>query len=92
MLIQNLNSNINIKMPPKKQETKKDGKGTLGECDFSDLANLPMINDFVFFCLYSFKYQQNKRMMEQCLLAEFDLTLLAGDPETAEQAKRNRVI
>jgi hypothetical protein len=52
-----------------------------------------MLNDFVFMTLYSFKYQQNKKMMDQSLLAEFDLTSLGqADPETAELSKRNKVI
>lgn len=65
----------------------------MGENDFSDIAQLPMLNDFVFMTFYSFKYQQNKKMMEQSLTAEFDLTSLGqADPETAELSKRNRVI
>lgn len=81
-------------MPPKKQDKKDIGKGgPIGENDFSDLINLPILNDFVFMTLYSFKYQQNKKMIDQCILAEFDLSSLGqNDPETAEQVKRNRVI
>ena len=40
----------------------------------------------------SFKYRQNLEQMEQTILAEFDLSHLANDAETAEQAKRNRVV
>ena len=77
-------------MPPKKLASKEAAKQ---ETDLSDIASLPVLNDFVFVTLYAFKYTQNKTMMDQCLLAEFDLSSLGlADPETAEQAKRNRVI
>ena len=44
-------------MPPKK-DNKKDTKNqaSVGENDFSDVATLPSLNDFVFTVLYAFKY------------------------------------
>jgi len=58
--------------------------------DLSDVANLPLLHDFVFTNLYAFKYKKNLAMMEKALLKEF---LIAGETnETAEIAKRRRVI
>ncbi len=79
-------------MPPKKAPGKDTGKGALGETDLSDVATLPVLNDFVFVTLFAFKYRKNQLEMEHQLLGEFDHSAAAGDPETAEQAKRNRVI
>jgi len=40
-------------MPPKKLASKEAAKQ---ETDLSDIASLPVLNDFVFVTLYAFKY------------------------------------
>ena len=46
-------------MPPKK-ELKPTVKGApLADNDLSDVANLPILNDFIFTTLYAFKYRLN---------------------------------
>lgn len=75
-------------MPPK----KKDDKKTLGQAveeDTSDAGSLPLLNDFVFFNLYAFKYRRNRLNLEKALFQEF---FISPEGETAELARRNRVI
>jgi hypothetical protein len=79
-------------MPPKKAPGKDPKAAALGETDLTDIATLPILNDFIFTTMYSFKYRKNQLEMEHSLMGEFDLSNSANDPETAEQAKRNRVI
>jgi hypothetical protein len=58
--------------------------------DLSDVANLPLLHDFVFTNLYAFKYRKNLAMMEKALLKEF---YVSGETnETAELARRRKVI
>lgn len=75
-------------MPPKKKDDKKN-LGQAVEEDTSDAASLPTLNDFVFFNLYAFKYRRNRINLEKALFQEF---FISPEGETAELAKRNRVI
>lgn len=53
-------------MPPKKKEDKK-ALGQAVDEDISDAASLPLLNDFVFFNLYAFKYRRNRLSLERAL-------------------------
>ena len=56
-------------MPPKKKDVKA-GNTSLGiavEEDLSDAASLPLLNDFVFFNMYAFKYRRNRLNLEKAL-------------------------
>ena len=75
-------------MPPKKKDEKKTFGQAVDE-DISDAGSLPLLNDFVFFNLYAFKYRRNRLNLEKALFQEF---YISPDGETAELAKRNRVI
>jgi len=58
--------------------------------DLSDVANLPLLHDFVFTNLYAFKFRKNLATMEKALLKEF---YVSGETnETAELARRRKVI
>jgi hypothetical protein len=48
-------------MPPKKQVTKvgAPGQAVAAEEDLSDVAQLPLLNQFVFTTLFAFKYRKN---------------------------------
>ena len=75
-------------MPPKKKDEKKTFGQAVDE-DISDAGSLPLLKDFVFFNLYAFKYRRNRLNLEKALFQEF---YISPDGETAELAKRNRVI
>ena len=76
-------------MPPKKKDEKKGVVGQAVDEDISDAASLPLLNDFIFVNFYAFKYRRNKQLLEKALLQEF---FVSPEGETAEIAKRNRVI
>jgi len=77
-------------MPPKAKPAK--GAPATGQAvdeDLSDVANLPQINDFIFINFYAFKYRKNRLSLEKSLFQEF---FVSPEGETADLAKRNRVI
>ena len=79
-------------MPPKgKPAAGKSGGGTSTAVDedLSDVALLPMLNEFVFATLYAFKYKKNRDRLEQMLLKRYNVP---AEGETAEKAKTNKVI
>jgi hypothetical protein len=76
-------------MPPKKKEEKKGALGQAVDEDISDAASLPLLNDFIFVNFYAFKYRRNRHLLEKALYQEF---FVSSEGETAEMAKRNRVI
>jgi len=78
-----------LNMPPKKKDDKKSAAGVAIDEDISDAATLPLLNDFVFFNFYAFKYRRNRLNLEKALFQEF---YISPEGETAELAKRNRVI
>ena len=57
--------------------------------DLSDVANLPMLNEFIYCNFYAFKYRKNQKRVEEQLYKEL---YKAPEGETAEAAKRNKVI
>ena len=57
--------------------------------DLSDVALLPILNEFIFCNFYSFKYRKNQKRVEEQLYKEL---YKAPEGETAEAAKRNKVI
>jgi len=79
-------------MPPKK-DPKSSNKLT-ADTDLSDVAGLPLLNDFVFTTLYAFKYRRTQAKIEEALRMELDLTLqlASTEPELMEAQKRNKVI
>lgn len=78
-------------MPPKKAAggAKSGVSSNAVDEDLSDVGSLPKLNEFVFFNMYAFKYRRNLQRLEQQLYKHF---YKAPEGETAEQAKRNRVI
>ena len=56
----------------------------------SDVAQLPLLNQFVFTTLFAFKYRKNCYDLEQQLYKK--LFVNPDVAETAEDAKRNRII
>ena len=81
-------------MPPKQAKPKAGapGAGTTVAVDedLSDVGNLPPLNEFIFMNLYSFKYKKNRQDLEKQLYKK--LYINPEVAETAEQAKRQRVI
>ena len=80
-------------MPPKKQAKPGAGGGAAGQAideDLSDVGTLPTLNEFIFMNLYAFKYKKNRLDLEKTLYKQFYINPEVA--ETAEQAKRNRVI
>ena len=80
-------------MPPKKQSKPGGGGGAPGQAvdeDLSDVATLPALNEFIFMNLYAFKYKKNRLDLEKSLFKQFYVNPDAA--ETADQAKRNRII
>ena len=77
-------------MPPKKVAAPGRGAavGAVDE-DLSDVALLPPLNEFIYCNFYSFKYRKNLLRIEQNLFKEL---YKAPEGETAEAAKRNKVI
>jgi hypothetical protein len=71
-------------MPPKKDP--KSGKISTADTDLSDVAGLPLLNDFIFTTLYAFKYRRTQAKIEEALRMELDLTLqpTSTDPEILE--------
>lgn len=63
-------------MPPK-QPIKPAGKqsSASAENDLTDIATLPILNDFVFTTLYAFKYRITQTKIEEALKLELDLSL-----------------
>lgn len=78
-------------MPPKKQA--KDVKGAMNQLideDLSDAMNLPLLHDFIFTNIYTFKYRKNLDFIEKALLKEF---YVSGETaETVELARTKKVI
>ena len=77
-------------MPPKKQAAAGKGAvvGAVDE-DLSDVANLPMLNEFIYCNFYAFKYRKNQARVVEQLYKEL---YKAPEGETAEAAKRNKII
>ena len=78
-------------MPPKKvAKVGASGAGAIvADEDLTDVGQLPALNDFVFFNMYSFKYKKNKLNLEKAL---FKRLYVPAEGETAEQAKVQKVI
>ena len=77
-------------MPPKKQAAGSKGPSTAAvDEDLSDVQSLPQLNEFIFANLYAFKYRKNKARLEDQLMKYF---FKAPEGETAEMAKRNKVV
>jgi len=53
-------------MPPKK-DLKQGAKNATAENDLTDVAGLPLINDFVFTTMYAFKYRRTQAKVEEAL-------------------------
>ena len=80
-------------MPPKQAKPKAGapaGTTVAVDEDLSDVGNLPPLNEFIFMNLYSFKYKKNRQDLEKQLYKK--LYINPEVTETAEQAKRQRVI
>ena len=81
-------------MPPKQAKAKPGapgaGNSAAVEEDISDVANLPPLNEFIFMNLYAFKYKKNRHDLEKQLYKK--LYINPEVAETAEQAKRQRII
>lgn len=79
-------------MPPKKDP--KQLSKTAADNDFTDVATLPSINDFVFTTLYSFKYRRTQAKIVEALNLIYDLSATASstDSEVLELQKRTKVI
>ena len=80
-------------MPPKKQAKPGAAGGGAGQAvdeDLSDINTLPPLNEFIFMNLYAFKYKKNRVDLEKSLFKQFYINPEVA--ETAEQAKRNRII
>ena len=78
-------------MPPKKAAGgAKSGVSTsVADEDLSDVAQLPKLNEFIFFNFYAFKYRRNLQKLDQQLYRMF---YKSPEGETAEAFKRNRVV
>jgi hypothetical protein len=79
-------------MPPKKAAGKdtKNAANQLIDEDLSDAQSLPLLNDFIFTNIYSFKYRKNLDFVEKALMKEF---YVSGETaETAELSRTKKVI
>ena len=78
-------------MPPKK--AGKEVKGATSQLideDLSDAQNLPLLHDFIFTNIYSFKYRKNLDFVEKALMKEFYCS--SETAETAELSRTKKVL
>ena len=69
-------------MPPKKQAKAAPGQTAFAaDEDLSDVSTLPMLNEFNFITLYSFKYKKNMYDLDQALYKKI---FVPAEGETAE--------
>lgn len=59
-------------MPPKKDP--KASSRTLADNDFSDVASLCQLNDFVFTTMYAFKYRKTQVKVIEALSNIYDMS------------------
>lgn len=77
-------------MPPKKAGKEVKAANQLIDEDLTDAQSLPLLNDFIFTNIYSFKYRKNLDFIEKALMKEF---YVSGETaETAELSRTKKVI